>query len=183
MTVCNFFWGSHGCDLEPGDHRIHQCGTYWDEHYNDEYEDMVDADICCQYDEGADEDQRVRWADDNPETWSEWGPYGEGWRQEPHKFATGGLVKNPPDFSIPVYDRGCIYPLPSYSTLKTADWIAKIKAWKTYFETEYKASLKIPWDAPVTDEEVPPFVQRAEAVIEKMNLDILIKPTQENGEK
>ena len=26
MASCNFFWGSHGCDLGAGGHTVHQCG-------------------------------------------------------------------------------------------------------------------------------------------------------------
>ena len=157
MTKCNFYWGSHGCDLDAGDHRIHQCGAYWEEHYNIDYEDMVDADMCCQYDEDADEAHRVRWAADDEGTWDDWGPYGEGWRQELHKFATGGPIKNS-DFTIPVrVETG--YIIPASWSLKKIDWTAKMKEWKTYFETEYKASLN-----------------------GKIVPDILIKPTEENGD-
>lgn len=132
MTKCNFYWGSHGCSLDAGDHRIHQCGTYWEEHFDIDYEEMVDADICCQYDEDADEDHRVRHASfENDEDWSEWGPYSDGWYQEPHKFASGGLVQG--DMTIPVYiERG--YIIPSYAITKNIDWLKKINEWKTKIE-------------------------------------------------
>jgi hypothetical protein len=25
VSLCNFYWGSHGCDLELDDHEVHVC--------------------------------------------------------------------------------------------------------------------------------------------------------------
>lgn len=69
VTSCDFFWGSHGCDLPPGHGLVHEC-------------DSGDPDgPCCQYDEQAPPDRRVRFAVSDSAGWGEWGPYGEGWYQ------------------------------------------------------------------------------------------------------
>lgn len=71
VPPCNFFWGSHGCDLDLGDHRLHRCGA-----------DDPDG-PCCEYDEDAPEYRRVRFYvyGDAEGEWDEWRSYGEGWRQ------------------------------------------------------------------------------------------------------
>lgn len=71
-TPCPFFWGSHGCGLEIGHGSVHECNPG----------DPGDPDEpCCQYDEQAPPDRRVRFAVGEPAGWGEWGPYGEGWYQ------------------------------------------------------------------------------------------------------
>lgn len=68
---CNFFWGSHGCDLPKGhDGKVHTC----------DFTDVVYG-PCSQYDEDAPADRRVRFAYDDGE-WGEWREYGEGWWME-----------------------------------------------------------------------------------------------------
>lgn len=73
---CDWFWGSHGCDM-PGGHdgTIHTC-------------DSRDPDgPCSQYDTAAPADKRVRFnqADSDTATpeWGDWGPYGEGFGMGP----------------------------------------------------------------------------------------------------
>ena len=88
--TCNFFWGSHGCDLPRDGHRLHRCGRL--ESTPEQLRLVEEGDLdprtlgpCCEYDEDRPAGARVRWA----EAWSEggpceWGPwleYGEGWRQ------------------------------------------------------------------------------------------------------
>ena len=71
---CNFYWGSHGCGLQHGNHRLHQC------RYREIDEDGIVGlvQICCEYDEDAPEELRVRyWQNGEP---MEWSAYGEGWR-------------------------------------------------------------------------------------------------------
>lgn len=71
---CNFFWGSHGCDLPEGDHRLHRCGT--------------EDNPCMEYDEDRPADSRVRWWVFPDRLgplgeWGSWTDYHEGWRQVP----------------------------------------------------------------------------------------------------
>jgi hypothetical protein len=73
---CDWFWGSHGCDM-PGGHdgTIHTCGSR-------------DPDgPCSQYDTTAPPDKRVRYTyEDQPDgtpRWADWGPYGEGFGMGP----------------------------------------------------------------------------------------------------
>ena len=69
MTICNFYWGSHGCDLERGNHAVHVCGT--------------PEGPCCEYDESR--PARVRYMefdeDLTPVGWGDWMPAPHGWRQ------------------------------------------------------------------------------------------------------
>ena len=68
--TCNYYWGSHGCDL-PMDppHSIHIC----------------DGGDCSEYNEEADDQHRIRfvvWDDETgePSGYTHWGPYIEGFR-------------------------------------------------------------------------------------------------------
>lgn len=65
--LCNFFWGSHGCDL-PRDHTevVHRC--------------FDGETVCSEYDEARPTDARVRWVQED-NNWGSWQPYREGWRQ------------------------------------------------------------------------------------------------------
>lgn len=66
QALCDFFWGTHGCDLSSGHAGlVHRCGS-------DDPEGP-----CCEYDESAAPDHRVRHMF---EEWGDWGPYGDGWR-------------------------------------------------------------------------------------------------------
>jgi len=59
--VCDWCWGSHACDLGPGDHTIHVC-------------DPEVGDRCSEYDS---EKHMVRWMfylGDEEYEWSEWHP-------------------------------------------------------------------------------------------------------------
>jgi hypothetical protein len=78
VPICNYCWGSHGCELPKGDHTTHQCSIPMTDD-----DGMFSVVMCCEYDEKADPDRRVRHnhaSDDEPTEWGEWGPYGEGWR-------------------------------------------------------------------------------------------------------
>lgn len=78
-NLCNFFWGSHGCELPEGEHTVHQCS--W---VITDMEDEQHVELCSEYDEKADFNNRVRHNSNRysePVEWSNWGPYGEGWRQ------------------------------------------------------------------------------------------------------
>ncbi len=87
MASCNFFWGSHGCDLERDNHTVHRCGL---EPSPGELALVALGDLdprtlgpCCEYDEDRPANARVRHdfgALGAPE-WGEWGEYGEGWYQ------------------------------------------------------------------------------------------------------
>jgi hypothetical protein len=71
--LCNYFWGSHGCDMLAGHEAvtgpIHTCGT------------RDEDGVCCQYDESAAPEHRVRFLEGEPDEWALWGRYSEGWRQ------------------------------------------------------------------------------------------------------
>ena len=72
---CNFYWGSHSCYKDATDgHRIHECRwTTYDEN------DVPTTQVCCEYDEDAFRELRIRHAD-NDGKFSDWGDYQEGWR-------------------------------------------------------------------------------------------------------
>ena len=67
--TCNFYWGSHGCDLELGDHPVHVCGT-------------PEA-PCCEYDEQHARARYMLYDRDGeaPVEWDSWRAAPEGWRQ------------------------------------------------------------------------------------------------------
>jgi hypothetical protein len=68
--VCNYFWGSHGCDRRRDDHTLHQCG-------------LRDPDgLCCEYDEARPPSARVRHHYGDEHGWGEWGPYPDGFRYQ-----------------------------------------------------------------------------------------------------
>lgn len=105
-ATCRYYWGSHGCDLvagHPGS--IHECGAGDPEG------------LCCQYDQAADPDHRVRHT--QGDGWTEWGPYGEGftmadvfldlYRSQQPETTTPETTNNPetlpPWADLPVQDR------------------------------------------------------------------------------
>lgn len=45
MTLCNTFWGSHGCDLPPGHDGNHKCINTW---YD--MDDVALQELCCEND-------------------------------------------------------------------------------------------------------------------------------------
>lgn len=75
-VVCNFFWGSHGCDLDNGHAGpVHQCRIYWTNE-----DESVTIEPCCEYDEASVEEVRIRHYYSTDEGWGSWGPYVAGWR-------------------------------------------------------------------------------------------------------
>jgi hypothetical protein len=76
VLTCDFFWGSHGCDLPKRHRGSHRCIiSTWDD------DGLETVTPCCEYDETVLPGLRVRHYNDSQERWGEWGPYGEGWRQ------------------------------------------------------------------------------------------------------
>jgi len=71
---CNFFFGSHGCSLPMGDHRVHVCA------YGNDLEQK-----CSEYDEDRPADARIRqWHDEEEGVghWGEWQAYMDGFRMK-----------------------------------------------------------------------------------------------------
>lgn len=76
-AICDYFWGSHGCSVPVEvPHTIHFCGD--------------PGSICCQFDEEADDDHRIRYWDDATFAWGDWKPYGEGFRFVPESDEESG---------------------------------------------------------------------------------------------
>lgn len=71
--TCNFYWGSHGCDLSPEHEGVHHCGGTSLE------------DSCSEYDEttGGARYQLADVFEDGTEAnfeWGEWHDHGRGFR-------------------------------------------------------------------------------------------------------
>lgn len=67
---CDFFWGSHGCDLPPGHkEQMHQCQVY------NEREDSLD--LCSQFDPYA-LVYTVRFYHYDIDDWGAWMNWGSG---------------------------------------------------------------------------------------------------------
>lgn len=79
---CNWFWGSHGCDLDRG-HKgdIHLCGgtneeVEWDD------DDLGNEYPCSQYNSETNEARAGIIGDDGTFShWSAWGDNYGGWQQ------------------------------------------------------------------------------------------------------
>jgi hypothetical protein len=95
ITLCNFFWGTHGCDLAEDHGKVHEC------------ESRDPEGPCCQYDETDLNSPKVRftyWDDEggSPE-WGEWiewsskGWYQTKWDGHPQRCIAGMDVSSHPN--------------------------------------------------------------------------------------